>query len=60
MRNVYCYIMYNGNDLTRADGNQYIFLKSEDEIYTNVQAIKITTATNEYEIKEYSNIYFTL
>ncbi len=52
-------VMYNGNDLTRADGNKYIFLKSEDEIYTNVQAIKIKTATNEYEIKEYSNIYFT-
>ena len=52
-------VMYNGGDLTRADGNQYIFLKSEDEIYTNVQAIKITTATNEYEINEYSNIYFT-
>ena len=51
-------VMYNGGDLTRADGNQYIFLKSEDEIYTNVQAIKIKTATNEYEIKEYSNIYF--
>ena len=52
-------VMYNGSDLTRADGNKYIFLKSEDEIYTNVQAIKIKTATNEYEIKEYSNIYFT-
>ena len=52
-------VMYNGGDLTRADGNKYIFLKSEDEIYTNVQAIKIKTATNEYEIKEYSNIYFT-
>ncbi len=52
-------VMYNGVDLTRADGNKYIFLKSEDEIYTNVQAIKIKTATNEYEIKEYSNIYFT-
>ncbi len=52
-------VMYNGGDLTRADGNKYIFLKSEDEIYTNVQAIKIKTAINEYEIKEYSNIYFT-
>ena len=52
-------VMYNGVDLTRADGNKYIFLKSEDEIYTNVDKIKIKTATNEYEIKEYSNIYFT-
>ena len=52
-------VMYNGADLTRADGNKYIFLKSEDEIYTNVGAIKITTATNTYNIKEFSNIYFT-
>ena len=51
--------MYNGDDLTRADGNQYIFLKSEDEIYTNVQKIKVKTLINEYEINEYSNIYFT-
>ena len=52
-------VMYNGVDLTRADGNKYIFLKSEEEIYTNVEKIKITTELNEYEIKEYSNIYFT-
>ncbi len=52
-------VMYNGADLTRADGNKYIFLKSEDEIFTNVGKIKITTASNTYEIKEYSNIYFT-
>ena len=52
-------VMYNGADLTRADGNKYIFLKSEDEIYTNVGKIKITTASNTYEIKEFSNIYFT-
>ena len=52
-------VMYNGADITRADGNKYIFLKSEDEIYTNVGAIKVTTSSNEYNIKEYSNIYFT-
>ncbi len=52
-------VMYNGADLTRADGNKYIFLKSEDEIYTNVGAIKITTVSNTYNIKEFSNIYFT-
>lgn len=52
-------IMYNGADLTRADGNEYIFLKSEDEIYTNIKGIKIKTVLNEYEIKQYSNIYFT-
>ena len=52
-------VMYNGADITRADGNQYIFLKSEDEIYTNVGKINITTALNVYEIKEFSNIYFT-
>ena len=52
-------VMYNGADITRADGNKYIFLKSEDEIYTNVEKINITTALNSYEIKEFSNIYFT-
>ncbi len=52
-------VMYNGADITRADGNKYIFLKSEDEIYTNVGKIKVNTSLNEYEIKEYSNIYFT-
>ena len=52
-------VMYNGADITRADGNKYIFLKSEDEIYTNVGKIKINTASNSYEIKEFSNIYFT-
>ena len=52
-------VMYNGADITRADGNKYIFLKSEDQIFTNVGKIKITTSSNEYEIKEFSNIYFT-
>ncbi len=52
-------VMYNGADITRADGNKYIFLKSEDQIFTNVGKIKITTSSNQYEIKEFSNIYFT-
>ena len=52
-------VMYNGADITRADGNKYIFLKSEDEIYTNVGKIQISTALNDYEIREFSNIYFT-
>ncbi len=52
-------VMYNGVDITRADGNKYIFLKSEDEIYTNVGKIKINTALNEYKIRDFSNIYFT-
>ena len=51
-------VMYNGADITRADGNKYLFLKSEDEIYTNVEPITITTSTGKYTIKEYSNIYF--
>ncbi len=51
-------VMYNGIDLTRADGNKYLFLKSEDEIYTNVEPITITTANGEYTIREFSNIYF--
>ncbi len=51
-------VMYNGVDITRADENKYLFLKSEDEIYTNVEPITITTANGEYTIKEFSNIYF--
>ena len=52
-------VMYNENNLTRADGNEYIFLKSQDEIFTNIEKINIATLANNYEINEYSNIYFT-
>ena len=52
-------IMYNGDDLTRADENEYIFLKNEEEIYTNLKEIKIKTSNNEYTIAENSNMNIT-
>ena len=52
-------VMYNGDDLTRADGNEYLFLKTDDEIYTNVAEIEIKTQYNTYKIKENSNMYIT-
>ena len=52
-------IMYNGSDLTRADGNEYLFLKNAEEIYTNVKELKIKTEYNEYTIPINSNIHFT-
>lgn len=51
-------VMYNGDDLLRADGNEYIFLKTKDDIYTNVKDIKIETSNNKYEIPIFSQIYF--
>ena len=51
-------VMYNGDDLLRADGNEYLFLKSKENIYTNVKVIKIKTSNNTYEIPIYSQIYF--
>ncbi len=51
-------VMYNGDDLLRTDGNEYIFLKTKDDIYTNVKDIKIETSNNKYEIPIFSQIYF--
>lgn len=52
-------IMYNGDDLTRADGNEYLFWKTDDNIYINAVKIQIKTSYNTYEISEYSNINFS-
>ena len=51
-------VMYNGDDLTRADSNEYLFLKNEEDIYINTKEIKIKTSNNEYIIPKYSSIYF--
>lgn len=51
-------IMYNTQNMMRSDSNEYIFLKNEDRIYTNVLQIRIKTVLNEYEIPLNSNIYF--
>ena len=50
--------MYNGDDLTRADSNEYLFLKNEEDIYINTKEITIKTSNEEYKIPEYSTIYF--
>ena len=50
-------VMYNGDDLLRADGNEYLFLKSKENIYTNVKKINIETSNNKYEIPIYSQLY---
>lgn len=52
-------IMYNGDNLTRADGNEYLFLKTADDIYTNIEEIEIQTQYNTYKISENSHLYFT-
>ncbi len=51
-------IMYNTQNMMRADSNEYIFLKNEDKIYTNVMQIHIKTVLSEYEIPLNSNINF--
>ncbi len=51
--------MYNSQDLTRADGNEYIFIETPEGIYITGKDIKITTSKTEYEIPNYSIIYFT-
>lgn len=51
-------IMFNGDDLTRADSNEYLFLKSKENIFTSTKEIEIKTSNNQYKIPTYSNIYF--
>ena len=51
--------MYNSQDLTRADGNEYIFIETPEGIYITGKDIKITTNKTEYEIPTYSILYFT-
>ena len=51
-------IKYNLNDLTRADFNDYIFLKSSNKICVNTKELKINTTLYEYIIPMNSIIYF--
>ena len=51
-------IIYNESDLERVDEKEYIFLKNESNIFTNLKEIKIQTVANEYTIPVNSNIYF--
>ena len=51
--------VYDGNNLERADGKEYIFVKTADEIYINLYEIKINTIANEYTIPVNSIIAFT-
>ncbi len=50
--------MYNRHDLTRADNNEYIFLKNKDNMYINVTEIKVKTVLNQYTIPLNSIINF--
>ena len=51
--------VYDGNNLERADGKEYIFVKTADEIYINLYEIKINTTANEYTIPVNSILAFT-
>ena len=51
--------VYDGNNLERVDGKEYIFVKTADEIYINLVEIKIKTTANEYIIPVNSIIAFT-
>lgn len=51
-------VIYNMDDLTRADMNEYLFLKNQDRIYINSKEINIKTSTKEYTIPINSMIYF--
>ena len=51
--------VYDGNNLERADGKEYIFVKTADEIYINLNELKIKTIANEYTIPVNSIIAFT-
>ena len=50
--------IYDGNNLERADGKEYIFVKTPDNIFINLYEIKITTTANEYTIPVNSIIAF--
>ena len=50
--------IYDGNSLERADGNEYIFARTTDNIYINLVEIKIKTTVNEYVIPVNSIISF--
>ena len=50
--------VYNGNSLERADGKEYIFAKTKDNIYINLKEMKIESVANEYVIPINSLIAF--
>ena len=50
--------VYNGNSLERADGKEYIFAKTKDNIYINLKEMKIESVANEYVIPINSFIAF--
>ena len=50
--------VYDGNNLERADGKEYIFVKTADKIYINLYEIKIKTTANEYTIPVNSIVAF--
>ena len=50
--------IYDGNNLERADGKEYIFARNKDGIYINLKKIKINTTANEYVIPSNSIIAF--
>ena len=51
--------IYDGNNLERADGKEYIFVKTNEGIYINLVEIKIRTTANEYTIPLNSIVAFT-
>ena len=51
--------IYDGNNLERADGKEYIFAKTADNIYINLVELKIKTVANEYTIPVNSILAFT-
>ena len=51
--------IYDGNNLERADGKEYIFVKTNEGIYINLVEIKIKTTANEYTIPLNSIVAFT-
>ena len=52
-------MLYNIQNLERADEEEYIFMKNEDGIYINTKEMKVKTAIKEYQIPLNSIIYFT-
>ena len=51
--------IYDGSTLERADGKEYIFAKTADNIYINLVELKIKTVANEYTIPVNSILAFT-
>ncbi len=50
--------VYDGNNLERADGKEYIFAQNKEGIHINLKEIKINTIANEYVIPANSLIAF--